>query len=231
MGWIEPQGGFGVGRPGRLGISRVQLAGCGRVQPPATWCCSPVRPVPPPAKTTIADVYCPAIDIPEGGSSFRPFPAVGGRSRLSRSQIALGQIARECVGQPGRHHHWSGSASRARALLGVGGSPGRYDVPGPHPGENDSTSIASRSRRVASSIPAGDTQATSSRSSRRASSFRRGMPASSRSRLVSAAASRRGAPAADARLEVTLGQRSAQLLPAGPAMRRGSCRSAARPGR
>src|SRR5829696_3486324 len=85
--------------------------------------------VPPPAKTAIEDVYCPQVDIPEGGSSIQAFS--GGRVGDSgglRSQIALGRIARECVGSP------DGSTSvrigvEGRALLGVGGSAGRYDVP------------------------------------------------------------------------------------------------------
>ena len=76
-----------------------------------------------------------------------------------RSQIALGEIARECVGQP------DGSTLvrvgvEGRALLGAGGSAGRYDVPVHIVVKGGSTVFANRSRRVAAAIPAGQTQAT-----------------------------------------------------------------------
>jgi hypothetical protein len=74
-----------------------------------------------------------------------------------RSQIALGQIARECVGNP------DGTTLvrvgvEGRALLGVGGSPGRYDVPVHIVVKSGSTVIANRSRRLSIAIPQGDTQ-------------------------------------------------------------------------
>jgi hypothetical protein len=114
--------------------------------------------VPPPAKTAIEDVYCPSVDIPEGGSSMQSFS--GGRTGdggALRSQIALGQIARECVGNP------DGTTNvrvgvEGRALLGVGGSPGRYDVPVHILVKSGSTTIASRSRRLSVVVPPGDTQ-------------------------------------------------------------------------
>jgi hypothetical protein len=76
-----------------------------------------------------------------------------------RSQIALGDLARECVGQP------DGSTLvrvgvEARALLGSGGSAGRYDVPVQIVVKDGSTVFANRSRRVAAAIPAGQTQTT-----------------------------------------------------------------------
>jgi hypothetical protein len=114
--------------------------------------------VPPPAKTAIEDVYCPSVDIPEGGSSIQAFSGgrVGDQGAL-RSQIALGQIARECVGSP------DGTTTvrvgvEGRALLGAGGSPGRYDVPVHILVKSGSTTIASRSRRMSVVIPSGDTQ-------------------------------------------------------------------------
>lgn len=114
--------------------------------------------VPPPAKTAIEDVYCPSVDIPEGGASMQSF--AGGRTGdggALRSQIALGQIARECVGSP------DGTTLvrvgvEGRALLGVGGSPGRYDVPVHILVKSGSTTIASRSRRLNVVVPPGDTQ-------------------------------------------------------------------------
>lgn len=116
--------------------------------------------VPPPAKTIIEDVYCPSVDIAEGGSSIQSFAGgrVGDPAGL-RSQIALGQIARECVGRP------DGTTVvkigvEGRVLLGAGGASGRYDVPVNIVVKSGSTVIANRSRRVAVSVPAGDTQGT-----------------------------------------------------------------------
>jgi hypothetical protein len=114
--------------------------------------------VPPPAKSTIEDIYCPSVDIPEGGSSMQSFSGgrVGEGGSL-RSQIALGQIARECVGNP------DGTVAvrvgvEGRALLGAGGSPGRYDVPVHILVKSGATTIASRSRRLSVVVPPGDTQ-------------------------------------------------------------------------
>jgi hypothetical protein len=114
--------------------------------------------VPPAAKSTIEDVYCPSVQIAEGGSSIQAFSGgrVGDGSAL-RSQIALGQIARECVGNP------DGTTLvrigvEGRALLGAGGSAGRYDVPVHIEVKSGSTVIANRSRRLSVTIPPGDTQ-------------------------------------------------------------------------
>ncbi|WP_244622949.1 hypothetical protein [Microvirga brassicacearum] len=116
--------------------------------------------VPPPAKTAIEDVYCPSVEIAEGGSSIQAFAGgrVGEQGAL-RSQIALGQIARECVGNP------DGSTIvkigvEGRALLGAGGSPGRYDVPVHIAVKSGSTVIANRSRRLSVTIPPGESQGT-----------------------------------------------------------------------
>jgi hypothetical protein len=100
------------------------------------------------------DVYCPTVDVMDGGSVIR-----SGDGSSVRSQIALGDLARECVGQP------DGSTLvrvgvEARALLGAGGSAGRYDVPVQIVVKDGSTVFANRSRRVAAAIPAGQTQTT-----------------------------------------------------------------------
>jgi hypothetical protein len=112
----------------------------------------------PPAQTAEnRDVYCPTVEVMDGGSALQV--RGGGEAGSIRSQIALGDIARECVGQP------DGSTLvkvgvEARALIGVGGSAGRYDVPIQIVVKDGSTVFASRSRRVPASIPAGQTQAT-----------------------------------------------------------------------
>src|SRR3712207_5509393 len=51
----------------------------------------------PPQAPETRDVYCPTVSVIDGGSVVR---VGGGDSGSVRSQIALGEIARECVGQP-----------------------------------------------------------------------------------------------------------------------------------
>ncbi|HZH10294.1 MAG TPA: hypothetical protein VEZ24_07985 [Microvirga sp.] len=100
------------------------------------------------------DVYCPPVEIFEGGAALR-----SGAAEATRNQIAISNVARECVGQP------DGSTLvkvgvEARALLGVGGSAGRYNVPVQIVVKDGSTVIANRSRSAVAAIPAGGTQAT-----------------------------------------------------------------------
>ena len=98
------------------------------------------------------DAYCPAIGVVDGGSALR-----SGEGSALRSQVTLGQLARECVGQS------DGSTLvkvgvQGRALLGAGGSAGRFDVPVRVVVRQGDRIIANRVRRTAVQIPAGDTQ-------------------------------------------------------------------------
>src|SRR4028119_801896 len=118
--------------------------------------------VPPAKPQQIEDVYCPQIDVFEGGSTLR----TGG------SQIVLGQMARECVGQPdgttlvrigveGRAllpAGGGGGRGGARARLAGGAGGGRYAAPLRIVVKRGSTVFANRSRSVGVAIPAGDTQ-------------------------------------------------------------------------
>ena len=93
------------------------------------------------------DAYCPTVGVSEGGSVIQ----------MSRSQVTLGQLARECLGQA------DGSTLvkvgvHGRALLGVGGSAGRFDVPVRVVVRQGDRIIANRVRRTAVQIPPGDTQ-------------------------------------------------------------------------
>lgn len=90
------------------------------------------------------DVHCPRIAVAEGGSALQ----------VSRSQITLGQLARECLGQA------DGTTLvkvgvQGRAILGAGGG-GRYDVPIRVVVRQGDRIIASRVRRMAVQIPAGE---------------------------------------------------------------------------
>ncbi|MGO4523683.1 hypothetical protein AB4097_02330 [Microvirga sp. 2MCAF35] len=111
----------------------------------------------PAQSAEIRDVYCPTVDVVDGGAALQV--RGGGEEGSIRSQVTLGEIARECIGQP------DGSTLvkigvEARALLGVGGASGRYDVPLHIVVKDGSTIFADRSRRVAAAIPAGQTQTT-----------------------------------------------------------------------
>jgi hypothetical protein len=114
--------------------------------------------VPPPAAAPVGDIYCPAIGISEGGAALQAYSGghVGDSAAL-RSQITLGRTARQCTSHPDGSTVVSVGVE-GRALLGMGGSAGRFDVPVRIVVKRGSTVIASRLRRMAVMIPAGDTQ-------------------------------------------------------------------------
>jgi hypothetical protein len=135
----------GCGAPGESGFGvGDMLLTAGTTQPPAQ-------------SAAIGDVYCPTVEVTDGGAAIQV--RGGGEAGSVRSQITLGEVARECIGQP------DGSTLvkiglEARALLGVGGSAGRYDIPVQIVVKDGSTVFANRSRRVAAAIPAGQTRTT-----------------------------------------------------------------------
>lgn len=96
---------------------------------------------------------CPDVDIIDGGAALRQM--AGGNIR---SQLTIGQTARECrvngdqvtlkVGLEGR------------ALLGSGGSPGTYSAPIRIVVKDGDKVLASRFVRQSVTIPANDTQAS-----------------------------------------------------------------------
>ncbi|WP_457090642.1 hypothetical protein [Microvirga sp. P5_D2] len=115
---------------------------------------------PPPQRVAIEDVYCPTVSIIDGGSAIQVY--AGGRAgdaSALRSQVSINNLARECVGQP------DGSTLvkvgvEGRALLGVGGGAGRFNVPVQIVVKGGQGVIANRSRQTSVAIPAGDTQAS-----------------------------------------------------------------------
>jgi hypothetical protein len=114
---------------------------------------------PPVQRVALEDVYCPTVTIMDGGSAIQVY--AGGRAgdaSALRSQVAIGELARECQGQP------DGSTLvrvgvEGRALLGVGGGAGRFNVPVQIVVKGGSSVIANRSRQTSVAIPSGDTQA------------------------------------------------------------------------
>ena len=116
--------------------------------------------VPPEMSAEDRDVHCPTVGVIEGGAAIQAYSGgrVGDASAL-RSQITLGQLARECTGSP------DGSTVvrvgvEGRALLGASGGAGRYTVPVRIVVKRGSRIIGERVRQVSVAIPAGDTQGT-----------------------------------------------------------------------
>ncbi len=103
--------------------------------------------VPPAQVVRAEEVYCPPVTVSDGGAAII----------VRNSQITLGQLARECTGQP------DGSTLvkvgiEGRVLVGPGGSAGRFDVPVQIVVKDNSAVFANRVRRTAAAIPASDTQ-------------------------------------------------------------------------
>jgi hypothetical protein len=115
---------------------------------------------PPPQQAALEDVYCPPVNIMDGGSAIQVY--AGGRAgdaSALRSQVSISNLARECLGQP------DGSTLvkvgvEGRALLGAGGGAGRFNVPVQIVVKGGSGVVANRSRQTSVAIPGGDTQAS-----------------------------------------------------------------------
>jgi hypothetical protein len=143
---------------GEGGPSITDMLIAGTANPPPTTHNAPRQPA---VIITGSDVYCPNVGVIEGGTAIQAY--AGGRvgdAAALRSQFTLGQLARECFGQP------DGSTLvkvgvEGRAVLGAGGAAGRYEVPVRVVVKRDSTIIANRVRRMAVTIPAGETQGSS----------------------------------------------------------------------
>jgi hypothetical protein len=113
---------------------------------------------PPVQQAAVEDVHCPTVGIIDGGSAIQAYSGgrVGDAAAL-RSQITLGQLARECAGQA------DGSTIvkvgvEGRALIGAAGGAGRYDVPVHIVIKKGPTVLANRVQRTSVEIPAGATQ-------------------------------------------------------------------------
>ncbi|KMO32288.1 hypothetical protein VQ02_23905 [Methylobacterium variabile] len=104
---------------------------------------------PPEAPPSPDDVYCPIIDITEGGSSLQTL--AGG---TVRTQIRLGQISRSC--QPGPNGSTIVTVGvQGVVLLGPGGAPGRFNAPVTVTVKNGTQVVDRRSRQGAATIPPG----------------------------------------------------------------------------
>ncbi len=106
----------------------------------------------PPAQSVpaleVAD--CPPVTVAEGGAAIR----AGAEGAAVRNQISIANVARECTARE------DGAilvkvGVQVRALLGPGGSGGRFDTPVNFVLKRGDQVIVSRSRRAGIAIPAG----------------------------------------------------------------------------
>ena len=115
---------------------------------------TPAGPAQTPESQGVAD--CPHVEVLEGTSAVR----VGGEANSSvRYQYSLGDVSRECSVVAGQLAIRVGVAGRV--LLGPAGAPGSFQVPLRIVirRESDRKPAASQFFRVATNVPAGDTQA------------------------------------------------------------------------
>ncbi len=109
---------------------------------------------PPEAPPSPDDVYCPIIDVTEGGSSLQTM--AGG---TVRTQIRLGQLSRAC--RPGPNGGTVVSVGvQGVVLLGPGGAPGRFNAPVTITVKNGTQILARRTHQGAVTIPAGQASGT-----------------------------------------------------------------------
>lgn len=113
--------------------------------------------VPPSQPQDLGEVYCPPVDVPEGGAALRSFGGKGGDNGSLRNQITLGRIARECNRlQDGSITVKVGVAGQV--LLGPAGAPGRFEAPLQIAIKYGDKVVVSRSKRVAVAVAPGEAQ-------------------------------------------------------------------------
>jgi hypothetical protein len=98
------------------------------------------------------DFECPQVEILDGAAAMR----VNSGDTI-KSQISIGQTARECTVNGNTVTLRVGV--EGRALLGSGGQPGTYTAPVRIVVKDGDKVVASRLQRKSVTIPAGDTQA------------------------------------------------------------------------
>lgn len=107
----------------------------------------------PASQTVEEEIDCPSVDVPPGTSAIRT--EAGG---AVRSQISLGQTARECRSVGNQISIKVGI--EGLALLGPAGTPGSFTVPLRIVIKRGETVVATRLYRGSVTIPKNDTQAS-----------------------------------------------------------------------
>lgn len=114
--------------------------------------------VPPSGPGLGGVIACPAVSIAPGGAAINSY--AGGRPsgpESLRSQISITNVARECIGEP------DGPITvkvgiEGRALIGPGGSAGRFEAPVRFVIKQGERVVASASRRASIALAPGETQ-------------------------------------------------------------------------
>lgn len=113
--------------------------------------------VPPSQPQDLGEVYCPQIDVPEGGAAMRAYGGKVGDGASLRSQITLGRLARECTrladGTVGVKVGIAG-----QVLLGPSGSPGRFEALLQVSIKYADKVVVTRAKRVPIVVAAGEAQ-------------------------------------------------------------------------
>lgn len=114
--------------------------------------------VPPPMELPQFDAPCPQVDILPESAAIRSYAGAQANTNL-RSQVAIANVARECVvADDGSFNIKVGV--ELRALLGPRGAPGRFDAPLRIVLRDNSQTFDERRARASVSIPPGSTQAS-----------------------------------------------------------------------
>ncbi|MGI6244479.1 MAG: hypothetical protein ACOYJQ_01745 [Pseudochelatococcus sp.] len=109
--------------------------------------------VPPEMEVPAEEVICPRFDVFEGGSAVR-----SGEGRELRHQLAIRTTARECITHADGTHTVNVGVE-VLALLGPAGRPGTFSTPLHIAIRRNNTVLATRTRQVSVTIPAGEAQA------------------------------------------------------------------------
>jgi hypothetical protein len=114
--------------------------------------------VPPPMSQARVDAPCPQVDVIVGGAAIRSYAGSPGDNRALRSQISLGNLARECVWTEDGFYEIKVGVE-GRVLLGPRGAPGRFDAPLRIVVRNNNQVFDSRQVRASATVAPGQTQA------------------------------------------------------------------------
>jgi hypothetical protein len=121
---------------------------------------SPKAPPAASAASTPRDIGCPAIAVADGQAAYRVYAGSDRSNNTVKQQYSLGDLSRECSAQDSQLTMRVGVAGYVQA--GPVGGPGTFSVPIRLVvrRESDQQTVATKSYKVAATIPPGDTQAT-----------------------------------------------------------------------
>jgi hypothetical protein len=148
------------------GLAMLGLAGCGSKGEDAGNTLGNLfayqsAKAPPVAATASSprDIGCPAIAVAEGQAAYRVYAGSDHSNDAVKQQFSLGDLSRECSARDSQLTMRVGVAGYVQA--GPVGGPGSFSVPIRLVvrRESDQQIVATKSYRVAATIPAGDTQA------------------------------------------------------------------------